>query len=115
MLNIDLNNLGIIIDQIVANAVQHTTSGFVRTRFDYNGDDLTVTVQDTGCGIPPDQTGKIFERFISNYSGNSGLGLSICQEIVKLMGGRIRLKSEVGKGTIFWVVIPCTASDVTEA
>jgi len=114
MLNIDLNNLGIVIDQMVANAVQHTTSGFVRTRFDYNGDDLTVTVQDTGCGIPPDQTEKIFERFVTTYSGNSGLGLSICQEMVKMMGGRIRLKSEVGKGTIFWVVIPCTASDATK-
>ena len=107
LLDIDSNNLGIVIDQIVTNAAQHTTSGYVRAHFDYNGEDLTVTVQDTGCGIPADQFEAIFERFTTTHSGNSGLGLPICKEVVKLMGGRIRLKSEVGKGTIFWVIIPC--------
>ena len=109
VLDIDLTNLGVVIDQIVSNAAQHTTSGYVRTRFDYNGEDLTVTVQDTGCGIPADQLDKIFERFVTSDSNSSGLGLPICQEVVKLMGGRIRLKSEVGKGTIVWVIIPCTS------
>ena len=106
MLDIDLTNLGIIIDQIVTNAVQHTTSGHVHAHFDYNGEDLTVTIQDTGCGIPADQIDKIFDRFVTTDSGSSGLGLSISQEIIKLMGGRIRVKSEVGKGTIFWVILP---------
>jgi len=106
-LDIDLSNLGIIIDQIVTNATQRTTSGYVRARFDYNGEDLTVAIQDTGGGIPTDQVDNIFGRFVTTDSGNSGLGLSICQEIVKLMGGKIRLKSEVGQGTIFWVIIPC--------
>ncbi|MBP5340339.1 MAG: transporter substrate-binding domain-containing protein [Prevotella sp.] len=106
-LNIDMNNLGIVIDQIVTNAVQHTMSGQVHAHFDYNGEDLTMAFQDTGCGIPAEQFEKIFERFDTTHSGRSGLGLPICQEIVKLMGGKIRLKSEVGKGTVFWVVIPC--------
>jgi PAS domain S-box-containing protein len=110
MLDIDLTNLGIVIDQIVTNAIQHTTSGYVRTHFDFNGEELTVTVQDTGCGIPADQLDTIFRHFDTTHSGNRGLGLPICQEVVKLMGGRIHLKSEVGKGTIFWVIIPCTAS-----
>ncbi len=112
ILDIDLNNLGIVIDQIVTNAAQHTTSGYIRARFDYNGDDLTVAVQDTGSGIPADQFEKIFERFSSTHSGRSGLGLSICREVVRLMGGRIRMKSEVGKGTIFWIIIPCASSEV---
>ena len=112
IVDIDMSNLGIVIDQIVTNAAQHTTAGFVRVRFDYNGEDLTVAIQDTGCGIPADQQKKIFERFVTTDSGSSGLGLSICQEVVKLMGGRIRLKSEVGKGTIFWIIIPCTATEV---
>lgn len=110
--DIDMNNLGIAIDQVVANAAQHTTSGSVRARFDYNGEDLTVAVEDTGCGIPADQTEKIFERFVTTNTNSSGLGLSICQEVVKLMGGKIRLKSEVGKGTVVWIIIPCTASEV---
>ena len=107
MLDIDMTNLGVVIDQIVTNAAQHTTSGYVRAHFDYNGEDLTVAVQDTGCGIPPEQMDKIFERFVTTDNGNSGLGLPICQEMVKMMGGRIHLKSEVGKGTIFWVIIRC--------
>ena len=113
MIDIDLTNLGIIIDQIITNAAQHTTSGYVRARFDYNGEDLTVAVLDTGCGIAADQIDRIFERFTTTNSGRSGLGLSICQELVKLMGGKIRMKSEVGKGSVFWIIIPCTASEVT--
>ena len=108
-INIDQTYLGIVIDHILTNAVQHTTSGYVRARFDYNGEDLTVAIQDTGCGIPADQLDRIFERFVTTDSDSSGLGLAICQELAKLMDGRIRLKSEPGKGTIFWIIIPCTA------
>lgn len=113
-LDIDMTNMGIIIDQVISNAVRHTTSGYVRARFDYNGEDLTIAIQDTGCGIPEDQTKRIFERFVTTDSNSSGLGLVICQEVVKLMGGKIRLKSEVGKGTIVWIIIPCSTSDVVK-
>ncbi|MBQ7509333.1 MAG: transporter substrate-binding domain-containing protein [Prevotella sp.] len=112
VLDIDLTNLGIVIDHVVTNAAQHTTAGYVRASLDYNGDDLTITIQDTGCGIPEDQTDRIFERFVTTDSGNSGLGLAICQEIVRLMRGRIRLKSEPGKGTIVWIVIPCVCKEM---
>ena len=112
VLDIDLTNLGIVIDHVVTNAVQHTTSGSVRASFDYNGEDLTVTIQDTGSGIPADQLDNIFERFVTTDSSSSGLGLSICKEVVRLMGGRIRLKSEFGKGTIVWIVIPCSCREM---
>ena len=114
MLDIDQTNTGVIIDQIITNAAQHTSSGYVRARFDYNSEDLTVTVQDTGCGIAADLTERIFERFVTNNNNSSGLGLAICQEVVKLMGGRIHLKSEIGKGTIVWVIIPCNASKIVK-
>ena len=112
VLDIDLTNLGIIIDHVVTNAARHTTSGYVRASFDYNGDDLTITIQDTGCGIPEDKVDNIFERFVTTDSDGSGLGLAICQEIVRLMGGRIRLKSVPGKGTIVWIVIPCACKEM---
>ena len=112
VLDLDLTNLGVILDHIVTNAALHTTSGFVRASFDYNGEDLTVTIQDTGCGIPADLLDRIFERFVTADSSSSGLGLPICQEVVKLMGGRIRLKSEVGKGTIVWITLPCTCKEM---
>lgn len=114
MLDIDQTNTGVIIDQIITNAAQQTSSGYVRARFDYNSEDLTVTVQDTGCGIAADLTERIFERFVTNNNNSSGLGLAICQEVVKLMGGRIHLKSEIGKGTIVWVIIPCNASKIVK-
>ena len=107
MLDIDLTNLGIVIDNVVLNAAQHTTKGYVRARFDYNGEDLTITVQDTGCGIPADRLENIFDRFFTTDNTGNGLGLAISYEVVHLMGGRIRLNSEVGKGTIVWIVIPC--------
>ena len=107
MLDIDLTNLGVVIDNVVTNAAQHTTKGYVHARFDYNGEDLTMTVQDTGCGIPADQLERVFERFVTSDSGSNGLGLAICHEVVRLMGGRIRIKSEVGTGTIVWIIIPC--------
>ena len=111
VLDIDLN-IGIAIDHIVTNAAQHTTSGYVRASFDYNGEELTITVQDTGSGIPEDLLKTIFERFVTTDNSSSGLGLPICQEILKLMGGRIRIKSEQGKGTIVWMIIPCTCREI---
>lgn len=115
VLDIDMQNLGVVIDQIVFNAAQYTTQGFVRARFDYNGDDLTVTIEDSGCGIPDDLLGKVFKRFVSNDGIGGGLGLPICQELVEKMGGRIRLTSDVGKGTIVWVVIPCKCMELVKS
>ena len=112
VLDIDVNNLGIVIDHILTNAIQHTVEGYVRARFDYNGEDLTVAIQDTGCGIPADGLDNIFDRFVTTDGSGSGLGLAICKEVVTLMGGKIRLKSEVGKGTIVWIIIPCTCKEV---
>ena len=112
VLEIDEQNIGAVIDQIVLNAVQYTTEGFVRARFDYNGEDLTVAIQDTGCGIADDLQHQVFGRFVSTDGTNGGPGLPICQELVNKMGGRIRLKSEVGKGTIVWIIIPCSCREL---
>lgn len=112
VLDLDMQNLGIVINQVVLNAAQNTTKGTVRASFDYNGEDLTVTIQDTGCGIPAELLDTIFGRFVGADGSSSGLGLAICQELVKQMGGRIRLNSEVGMGTIVWVIIPCTCREM---
>ena len=107
VVDIDEQNLGIVINQILANAVQYTKEGQVRASFDYTGEDLVLAFQDTGCGISPEQQEHIFERFNSTSSQGTGLGLSICYEIIRQMGGKIRIKSDVGKGTIVWVSVPC--------
>ena len=107
IVEIDEKNIGIIIDQIVSNAVQHTTSGQVRARYDYTGEYLVMAFQDTGSGIPEDMMGHIFERFMTIDGNGTGLGLSICREIVNQMNGKINIKSKEGEGTIVWVTIPC--------
>ena len=108
LLDIDMNNIGIVLEKIINNAVQHTTQGTVLVHYDYLGDHLSVSVEDTGHGISEEQIQHIFDRFVTEGVGNgAGLGLSICQELVQHMGGQIHLTSTVGRGTNVWFTIPC--------
>jgi signal transduction histidine kinase len=112
VLEIDEQNLGIVIDQVAENAALNTTKGQVYARYDYTGDTLVITFQDTGSGIPEDKLQHIFERFNNTDNRGTGLGLPICQEIILQMGGKITIKSEVEKGTIVWIAIPCKVSEL---
>jgi PAS domain S-box-containing protein len=72
-----------------------------------SGSEIVVTVADTGFGIEPANLGKIFQPFFTAKKRRGlGLGLPICVRIVKAHGGRIDVESEVGKGTIFKVILP---------
>jgi signal transduction histidine kinase len=109
---IDDQNLGLVIDQILENATAHTTSGMVRASYEYTGEGIAMAFQDTGSGISEDRMKQIFERFVSSGGHGTGLGLAICHEMTAQMGGKIRIKSEVGKGTIVWVSIPCKCTEI---
>jgi signal transduction histidine kinase len=73
---------------------------------------VEVLISDTGVGIAPDQLRLIFEPFYStkepdeNGHGGSGLGLSVCRQIIEQHQGRIRVESLVGKGSTFTVKLP---------
>jgi len=69
---------------------------------------ITLTIADTGCGIPKEDLDRIFEPFFSTKtgSGGTGLGLSITYNLVQEIGGKILVDSEVGKGTTFKITIP---------
>lgn len=107
VLEIDDANLSMIIDKIITNAVQHTKKGTVLARYDYIGDQLVISVEDTGDGIPSDTVKHIFERFVTVANVGAGLGLSICHELIEHMGGKIQLKSTEGQGTTVWLTLPC--------
>ena len=112
VVEVDDLNIGHLVDQIIANAVEHTTSGMVRASYDYTGEELVMSFQDTGCGIPEERMATIFERFGKRSNQGTGLGMSICYELSRQMGGRITVKSTVGVGTIVWVSIPCKCTEI---
>jgi PAS domain S-box-containing protein len=107
IVEVDDSHMSMVIDKIITNAVQHTTKGMVEVRYDYMGDQLLISVEDTGSGIPKETVEHIFERFVTGTTTGAGLGLSICHELIEYMGGKIQLKSEEGKGTTVWITLPC--------
>ena len=112
MLEIDSSNVSIIIDKIVTNAAMYTEKGSVFVRYDYLGDNLIVSVEDTGCGIPESALANVFDRFVTGASEGSGLGLAICHELILRLNGTINIKSDEGKGTTVWFTIPCQAVEI---
>jgi signal transduction histidine kinase len=105
-----------IIVNVVENAIKFTEEGQVAVSVEIGkaGDSSVVlhfTVSDTGIGIPPDQTETIFESFKQTDSsttrkyGGSGLGLAISKQLVEMMGGKIWVDSELGKGSTFHFMV----------
>ncbi|PHP19225.1 histidine kinase [Sphingobium sp. IP1] len=102
-----------VLKNLLSNALKFTERGSVRLAVARAGDDkLAIAVKDTGIGIAKDQQDHIFEAFhqadgtISRKYGGTGLGLSISRELVRLLGGSIRLESKVGEGSRFIVTLP---------
>ncbi|MGA9659467.1 MAG: ATP-binding protein [Asticcacaulis sp.] len=112
-----------VLYNLVGNACKFTHAGFVRlstlvTSSDAaSGLSLRVEVRDSGPGLTPEQQAQLFSRFhqidnsINRKFGGSGLGLSICSEIIKLMKGEIGVDSKPGEGSCFWFEIPVTAAE----
>ncbi|MEZ6122255.1 MAG: ATP-binding protein [Planctomycetaceae bacterium] len=75
-----------------------------------------ISIQDFGCGIPEEQLQKIFDPFFTTKTadksgqGGTGIGLSVCRKIIEAHKGRMRVESEVGKGTTFTLKLPRTDS-----
>lgn len=108
----DKTKLRQVLSNLLSNAVKFTPSGSIAFGFVEEGEELTFFVKDTGIGIDKNKFNVIFSRFaqadetIQSVFGGTGLGLSISKGFVALMGGRIWLESEVGKGTDFYFTIP---------
>ncbi|MFN8453150.1 MAG: ATP-binding protein [Anaerolineae bacterium] len=109
----DPDRLQQIIINLVSNAIKFTEWGTVQVRL-YSPDShhWALQVSDTGIGIPQEAQTYIFEPFrqvdgsITRGQGGSGLGLSIVKQLTTLMGGQLRLESEVGHGSSFTILLP---------
>jgi PAS domain S-box-containing protein len=109
----DPQRLNQVLVNLVNNAVKFTDEGEVRVSlYRCDHDHWAMEVSDTGAGIPQEAQGMIFEPFrqvdteVTRRLGGIGLGLSIVRRLINLMQGEITVKSEVGHGSVFTVVLP---------
>jgi len=108
----DYEKLRQIFTNLISNAFKYTFSGSITIGFIQNEKEFEFFVRDTGLGIPPNEVENVFERFFrgSNVNkgviGGTGLGLSIVKELTELLGGKIWVESEEGKGSTFSFTLP---------
>src|SRR5262249_2833850 len=105
-----------VLMNLLINARQAMPQGgtiLIRLGLDSAGQMVELLVRDTGCGMSPDTMRQIFDSFFSTKSGpdasgkgGTGLGLSMCRDIIEAHHGRIRVDSAVGKGTAFTIKLP---------
>ena len=101
-----------ILDNLLNNAIKYTPKGGeITVRVFPRGDEAVLEVEDAGIGIATTDQERIFERFFcadkarSRASGGTGLGLSIVKHLVQKLGGAVEVESELGKGSVFRVVL----------
>jgi signal transduction histidine kinase len=118
---VDPERITQVLGNLVSNALRHTPPGGLITLAAVRPADrqLTITVQDSGGGIPAEDLPHIFERFyrgdkVRQRNGSSGLGLAIARSIVEAHGGTISAESAEGQGTIFSITLPIQPSYVIE-
>lgn len=101
-----------IMFNLLSNALKFTQSGEIAMRVAANGDRLTMAVADTGIGIAPDRLEDVFESFqqadnsTTRRFGGTGLGLTICRNLARAMGGDITVHSVPGEGATFLLDLP---------
>ena len=96
-----------VLKNLILNAIEAMPQGgdlVLKTRAD--GQWMEITIQDTGCGIPRERLGMIFEDYVTTKRKGLGLGLAISKKIVQDLNGTIEVESEPGKGTTFTLKFP---------
>lgn len=118
----DRSKLQRILNNLITNALKYTQNGGqIKVTEVQSDQQLTITVEDNGPGIAPEDQERVFQRFFqvkqsdqrSNASG-MGIGLSICKEYTKLLGGSLTLESKVEQGTRFTLQIPIRPLPIAE-
>ncbi|MBI3904392.1 MAG: response regulator [Pseudomonas fluorescens] len=123
---IDAHRIRQVLNNLLSNAVKFTAKGRIEVHVELSADQpdstrgvLSIRVKDSGIGIAERQQDRLYRAFFqadestTRKFGGTGLGLTICKDLVELMQGEIRLSSQLGKGTVFDVRIPVALSQQT--
>jgi PAS domain S-box-containing protein len=109
----DAQLLGRIIRNLVSNSLKFTSDGTVLIAARSRGSDIRIEVWDSGVGIPPEMQRQVFWEFVQDGrqpvagSGRGlGLGLAIVERLSRLLGHRMGMRSQPGRGSVFWVEVP---------
>ena len=97
-----------IVDTLIDNAIKNTTKGNITIRTAVSDDILTISIEDTGTGIPEGEEEHIFERFVKldDFKKGLGLGLPLCRTLCKRLGGNVTLDKDYHPGARFVVTLP---------
>jgi signal transduction histidine kinase len=105
--HVDTGQMKQVFFNLIKNAFQAMPGGGKLTvEFDADDRNVTVSIRDTGTGIPEDEFRRLFEPYRTTKASGHGLGLMIVQRIVQDHGGQIEVASKKGKGTVFRIVLP---------
>jgi len=114
----DRDRLVQVLVNLVSNSVKFTPEGAITISARQDGDELMLSVADTGIGIADENLEKVFDKFhqigdtLTDKPRGTGLGLAICREIIARHGGNIWVESELGKGSIFCFTLPVVLQSV---
>lgn len=109
---LDVTRIRQVVLNLLSNAIRFTQAGRICIRLDERDGQAVLEVEDTGRGMTPQELSQLFQEFyqvddsIRREHGGTGLGLAISKRFVELHGGRIRVQSERGKGSVFTVTLP---------
>ncbi|MEQ1668717.1 MAG: ATP-binding protein, partial [Sulfuriferula sp.] len=109
-----------VLTNLIDNAIKFTAAGTVRVAVDYNDGLLSIFVEDNGIGVSHDAKTRLFQAFsqadgsTTRKYGGTGLGLTICKQLVELMGGEIGVNDQHPQGSCFWFTLPATIAKMSE-
>jgi len=115
LVSLDEQRVRRVLVNLVSNAIKYTAAGSVRLRATCADDRIRIEVADTGPGIAPDRLERVFEPFagigteLTRGGSTTGLGLSIVRDLTAALGGDVSVRSTLGVGTTFAIVVPAPA------